>query len=70
MVLAQFAYLERGGGSGQASSESPRALWETRTGSVNLKIPKLRKGGYFPGFLEPHRTAGKALAVAVQEAHI
>ena len=27
--------------------------WETRAGTVELKIPKLRKGSYFPGFLEP-----------------
>jgi putative transposase len=31
-------------------------LWETRAGTVQLKIPKLRKGTYFPGFLEPRRT--------------
>jgi putative transposase len=35
-------------------------LWETRAGSVDLKIPKLRRGSYFPGFLEPRRTAEKA----------
>ena len=27
--------------------------WETRAGSLDLKIPNLRKGSYFPGFLEP-----------------
>ena len=31
--------------------------WETRAGTVELRIPKLRKGSYFPGFLEPRRTA-------------
>ena len=31
--------------------------WETRAGTVELKIPKLRKGSYFPGFLEPRRMA-------------
>ena len=31
--------------------------WETRAGPVELKIPKLRKGSYFPGFLEPRRMA-------------
>ena len=36
--------------------------WETRTGTVALKIPKLRQGSYFSGFLEPRRTAEKALA--------
>jgi putative transposase len=28
-------------------------MWETRAGAVELRIPKLRKGSYFPGFLEP-----------------
>ena len=31
--------------------------WETRAGTVELRIPKLRKGTYFPGFLEPRRMA-------------
>jgi putative transposase len=35
-------------------------LWQTRAGDVDLKIPKLRQGSYFPGFLEPRRTAEKA----------
>jgi putative transposase len=33
--------------------------WETRAGTVELRIPKLRKGSYFPGFLEPRRIAGR-----------
>jgi putative transposase len=45
-------------------------LWETRAGSVDLKIPKLRKGSYFPVFLEPRRTAEKALAAVIQEAYV
>ena len=40
--------------------------WETRAGTVELKIPKLRKGSYFPGFLEPRRMAEKALAAVIQ----
>jgi putative transposase len=44
--------------------------WETRAGTVELKIPKLRKGAYFPGFLEPRRTAEKALAAVIQEAYV
>jgi len=31
--------------------------WHTRAGTVELRIPKLRKGSYFPGFLEPRRMA-------------
>ncbi len=44
--------------------------WETRAGSVELRIPKLRKGSYFPGFLEPRRLAEKALTAVIQEAYI
>lgn len=44
--------------------------WETRAGSVELKIPKLRQGSYFPEFLEPRRTAEKALTAVIQEAYI
>jgi putative transposase len=44
--------------------------WETRAGTVELRIPKLRKGTYFPAFLEPRRVAEKALAAVVQEAYI
>jgi putative transposase len=45
-------------------------LWETRAGAVELRIPKLRKGSYFPSFLEPRRLAEKALTAVVQEAYI
>ena len=40
--------------------------WETRAGTVELRIPKLRKGSYFPGFLEPRRMAEKALTAVIQ----
>ena len=45
-------------------------LWETRAGTVELRIPKLRQGSYFPAFLEPRRLAEKALAAVVQEAYV
>jgi transposase-like protein len=44
--------------------------WETRAGTVELRIPKLRKGSYFPSFLEPRRLAEKALTAVIQEAYI
>ncbi len=44
--------------------------WETRAGRVDLAIPKLRKGSYFPSFLEPRRTAEKALVAVIQEAYV
>jgi putative transposase len=45
-------------------------VWETRAGTVELHIPKLRKGSYFPGFLEPRRMAEKALSAVIQEAYV
>jgi len=44
--------------------------WQTRAGTVELRIPKLRKGSYFPGFPEPRRMAEKALTAMIQEAYI
>jgi len=44
--------------------------WETRAGTVDLKVPKLRKGSYFPEFLEPRRAAEKAMTAVIQEAYI
>jgi putative transposase len=44
--------------------------WETRAGTVELRIPKLRKGSYFPSFLEPRRMAEKALIAVIQEAYV
>jgi putative transposase len=44
--------------------------WETRAGTVELRIPKLRKGSYFPSFIEPRRMAEKALTAVIQEAYI
>jgi putative transposase len=73
--------LEVGGLTGAAWGEkSPDRLvqrngyrdraWETRAGTVELRIPKLRRGCYFPGFLEPRRMAEKALTAVIQEAYI
>ena len=45
-------------------------VWETRAGTVELRIPKLRRGSYFPSFLEPRRMAEKALTAVIQEAYI
>ena len=44
--------------------------WQTRAGTVELRIPRLRKGSYFPGFLEPRRLAEKALTAVIQEAYV
>jgi transposase-like protein len=44
--------------------------WETRAGTVPVAIPKLRKGSYFPSFLDPRRTSEKALVAVIQEAYV
>ena len=44
--------------------------WDTRAGRIALEIPKLRKGSYFPSFIEPRRTAEKALVAVIQEAYV
>lgn len=73
--------LEVGGLTGAAYGEkNPGRLaqrngyrerdWETRAGTVELRIPKLRQGSYFPSFLEPRRMAEKALTAVIQEAYI
>jgi len=44
--------------------------WETRVGRLELRIPKLREGAFFPSFLEPRRMAEKAIVSVVQEAYV
>jgi transposase-like protein len=44
--------------------------WDTRAGAIELKIPRLRRGSYLPEFLEPRRTAEKALIAVIQEAYL
>ncbi|SFV10395.1 IS256 family transposase, partial [Alicyclobacillus macrosporangiidus] len=44
--------------------------WDTRLGTIELNIPKLRKGSFFPSILEPRRRSEQALATVVQEAYV
>jgi len=44
--------------------------WDTRAGTIELEIPRLRSGSYFPSFLEPRTRAEQALVAVVQEAYV
>src|SRR3954452_22635924 len=44
--------------------------WQTRAGEIELAIPKLRAGSYFPSFLEPRKRSEQALVAVVQEAYV
>ena len=66
-------------GAGKHERADQRTTWrngyreralDTRLGTLNLKVPKLRQGSYFPGFLEPRKTSEKALVAVIQEAWI
>lgn len=68
--LCRVPYGERNAERQNSRNGYRERLWETRAGSIPLKIPKLRSGSYFPPFLEPRRTAEKALAAVIQEAYV
>jgi putative transposase len=44
--------------------------WDTRVGSIELQVPRVRDGSFFPSLLEPRRRAEKALVAVVQEAYV
>jgi putative transposase len=69
-ALCRAAYGERSDERVNSRNGYRERALETRAGTVDLKIPKLRSGSYFPGFLEPRRTAEKALTAVIQEAYI
>ncbi len=64
-------------GAGRYERSADRRTWrngyreralETRIGRLELRIPKLRQGSYFPSFLEPRRLSEQALVSVVQQA--
>jgi transposase-like protein len=55
--------------SGQRNGSRDRA-WDTRVGTVALRVPRVRAGGYFPSLLEPRTRAERALVAVVQEAYV
>jgi transposase-like protein len=68
-VIGAARYERSGERATYRNGSRERAL-DTRLGTLNLKIPKLRTGSYFPGFLEPRRTVEKALVAVIQDAWI
>lgn len=77
-LMSAEADARCGAAYGERSSERVNARngyrgrpWETRLGEIDLQIPKLRKGSYFPEWLlEPRRRSEKALLAAVAEAYV
>jgi putative transposase len=55
--------------TGQRNGYRERA-WDTRVGTLELRVPRVRDGGFFPSLLEPRRRAERALAAVVQEAYV
>jgi len=77
-LMSAEADARCGAGYGERSAERVNARngyrgrpWETRLGEIDLRIPKLRKGSYFPDWLlEPRRRSEKALLAAIAEAYV
>jgi len=57
------------GRMGQRNGHRERQ-WDTRVGTIELRVPRVRDGGYFPGLLEPRERAERALTAVVQEAYV
>ena len=55
--------------TGQRNGYRERA-WDTRVGTVDLRVPRVRDGGFFPALLEPRKRAERALFAVVQEAYV
>ena len=76
-VMEAEVAAQIGAGHGERSPERttwrngyrPRR-WDTRAGTIELQIPKLRQGSYFPALLEPRRRAERALLAVVQQAYV
>ena len=62
-------YERSGERSGQRNGYRERT-WDTRVGSLELKVPRVRDGSYFPSLLEPRKRAERALVAVVREAYV
>lgn len=68
--LCGALYGERSQSRSNSRNGYRERAWDTRAGTVALQVPKLRQGSYLPSFLEPRRTAEKALVSVIQEAYL
>jgi transposase-like protein len=55
--------------TGQRNGYRPRQ-WDTRVGTIELQVPRVRDGSFFPSLLEPRRRAERALVGVLQEAYV
>lgn len=62
-------YERTGARSGERNGYRERQ-WDTRAGSIELRVPRVRDGGYYPALLEPRRRGERALVAVVQEAYV
>jgi putative transposase len=67
---AGAGYGERSGDRTARRNGYRERAWDTRVGSIELAIPRLRAGSYFPSFLETRRRSEQALVAVVQEAYV
>ena len=69
-VLCNAAYGERTEDRVNCRNGHRERRWDTRAGTINLEIPKLRKGSYLPSLLEPRRRAEQALVSVICQAYV
>ncbi len=62
-------YERSGERNGQRNGYRDRT-WDTRVGTLDLKVPRVRDGSYFPSLLEPRKRAERALVAVVREAYV
>ena len=69
-VKTVAGYGERGADRMTQRNGYRSRSWNTRVGTMELRIPRLRVGSYFPSLLEPRRRSEKALLAVVQQAYV
>ena len=67
--LGADRYERSGDRVGQRNGYRERE-WDTRVGTIGLRVPRVREGGYVPGWLEPRKRAEQALVAVVREAYV